>query len=239
MKWYDYDYLEEIKVRREDQKLYKFKEGEFPRLNLRDIEDMMLLLWVEDLQLGVESYQKKLNITKPETFRLMRSDKLYKFSDGALTSVRSVLHDIASNLRMDYLPKKKWSNLDKQSDEVLKLKNFKKDGYTSFQNQEKYEHVGQKVTISQEGKDNKMAKRDYAWLMISRSSRSHTSIGVVQILGASSKKPQLLQPHEWIDEGMVVAEDLHLLRDGSKDDSEEESPAEDSDVVGGYMVENE
>ncbi|GKA62377.1 hypothetical protein Tco_0761896 [Tanacetum coccineum] len=64
----------------------------------------------EDLQLGVESYQKKLNISKPHTHdvdisfkelytthfelqgviyedmlkrkRLMRTDELYKFSDG-------------------------------------------------------------------------------------------------------------------------------------------------------------
>ncbi|GKB90769.1 hypothetical protein Tco_0963041 [Tanacetum coccineum] len=173
MKWYDYGYLEEIEVRREDQKLYKFKEGDFLRLNLRDIEDMLLLLvqnkilniernvifdlnvalWmftrrvvilkrVEDLQLGVKSYQKKLNITKPQTFksyisnrtpytaynnpqgiiyvdkykrnRLMHSDKLYKFSDGTLISFRFVLHDIASNLRLDYFPKRRWSNLDKQ-----------------------------------------------------------------------------------------------------------------------------
>ncbi|GJY15324.1 hypothetical protein Tco_0385746 [Tanacetum coccineum] len=35
------------------------------------------------------------------------------------------------------------------SDEVL---NFKKDEYTSFQEQEKYEHVGPKVTSSQDGK---------------------------------------------------------------------------------------
>ncbi|GJS99774.1 hypothetical protein Tco_0820944 [Tanacetum coccineum] len=44
MKWYNYGYLEEIEVRREDQKLYKFKEGDFPILNLHDIEDMLLLL---------------------------------------------------------------------------------------------------------------------------------------------------------------------------------------------------
>nr|GEY55882.1 hypothetical protein [Tanacetum cinerariifolium] len=44
MKWYDYRYLEEIEVRREDQKLYKFKEGDFLRLNLRYIKDMLLLL---------------------------------------------------------------------------------------------------------------------------------------------------------------------------------------------------
>nr|GEZ19766.1 hypothetical protein [Tanacetum cinerariifolium] len=44
MRWYDYGYLEEIVVRRDDNVLYKFKEGDFPRLNLRDIEDMLLLL---------------------------------------------------------------------------------------------------------------------------------------------------------------------------------------------------
>ncbi|GJV08714.1 hypothetical protein Tco_1346370 [Tanacetum coccineum] len=134
MKWYDYGYLEEIVVRREDQKLYKFKE-------------VVILKLVEDLQLGVVSYQKKLNITKSETYmseiskrtpytaygnpqgiiyvdkfkrnRLMPSDELYKFSDGTLTSVRSVLHDIASNLRMDYLPKRRWSNLDKQRSHIM------------------------------------------------------------------------------------------------------------------------
>ncbi|GJZ18966.1 hypothetical protein Tco_0555556 [Tanacetum coccineum] len=38
------------------------------------------------------------------------------------------------------------------SDKVLKLKNFKKDDYTSFQDQEKYEHVGPKAIRTQEGK---------------------------------------------------------------------------------------
>ncbi|GKF46705.1 hypothetical protein Tco_0136507 [Tanacetum coccineum] len=37
----------------------------------------------------------------------------------------------------------------------------------AFKHQEQYEHVGPKVTRSQEGKDYKMAKRYYAWLMIS------------------------------------------------------------------------
>ncbi|GKD93561.1 hypothetical protein Tco_1373398 [Tanacetum coccineum] len=93
---------------------------------------VVILKRVEDLQLGVKSYQEKLNITKMETFmsdiskrtpytvynnpqgiiyvdkykrnRLMPSDELYKFSDGTLTSVRTVLHDIALNMRMNYLP---------------------------------------------------------------------------------------------------------------------------------------
>nr|GEW69033.1 hypothetical protein [Tanacetum cinerariifolium] len=41
---YEYGHLEEIEVRREDQKLYKFREGDFPRLRLQDIKDMLLLL---------------------------------------------------------------------------------------------------------------------------------------------------------------------------------------------------
>ncbi|GJX78246.1 hypothetical protein Tco_0325057 [Tanacetum coccineum] len=149
MRWYDYGYLEEIVVRRDDNVLYKFKESDFPRLNLCDIEDMLLLLVHKKLSnlnvddrydLGVESYQEKLNITRPETTRsniskltpytayknpqgfiyqdkykgnrLMRLDELYKFCDGTLSSGRSVLNDIASNLKMDYLPKRHWSNLE-------------------------------------------------------------------------------------------------------------------------------
>nr|GEZ19619.1 hypothetical protein [Tanacetum cinerariifolium] len=101
---------------------------------------VVILKRVKDLQLGVKSYQKKLNITKPETFRsditkmalytaynnpqgiiyqdkfqrnrLMRFDELYKFCDDTLSSVRRVLHDIASSLEMDYLPKRRWSKLD-------------------------------------------------------------------------------------------------------------------------------
>ncbi|GJY83298.1 hypothetical protein Tco_0496674, partial [Tanacetum coccineum] len=97
---------------------------------------------VEDLQLGVESYLKKINVTKPDTTRpdlrkrhpytpykdpqgfiyvddhkrnrLMRSDKLYKFSDGTLTRLLSSLEDITKNIDMDYLPKRRWSTLEKK-----------------------------------------------------------------------------------------------------------------------------
>ncbi|GJS37871.1 hypothetical protein Tco_0536253 [Tanacetum coccineum] len=80
---------------------------------------VVILKRMEDLQLGVGNYQKKLNITKPETFRsditqmtpytaynnpqrivyqdkfqrnrLTRIDELYKFCDGILTSIRRLL----------------------------------------------------------------------------------------------------------------------------------------------------
>ncbi|GJU50909.1 transposon ty3-I gag-pol polyprotein [Tanacetum coccineum] len=150
----------------------KFKEGDFQRLRIQDIEDMLLLLVqgkltnlnveerlafnvslrmftrsvviqrrVEDLQLGVESYQKKLNLTKPDTYRsnlrrrdaytpysdprgfiyenkdkknrLMRIDELHKFSDGTLDDVRTALNDRLKGIRMEYLPQTFWSQRDK------------------------------------------------------------------------------------------------------------------------------
>nr|GEW35724.1 hypothetical protein [Tanacetum cinerariifolium] len=87
-----------------------------------------ILRRVEDLQLGVESYQKRLNITKPDTYRsdlkrreaytaysnrrgfvyqnkdkknrLMRIDELHNFSDGTLNDVRNALDDRLKGIRM-------------------------------------------------------------------------------------------------------------------------------------------
>nr|GEW67646.1 retrovirus-related Pol polyprotein from transposon TNT 1-94 [Tanacetum cinerariifolium] len=152
MKWHNYKHLDWISVRRDDDKIYKFKEGDLKRLRIQDIEDMLLLLVqgklsnltveerfavnvslrmftrsiviqrrVEDLQLGVESYQKRLNLTKSDMYRsdlkrreaytahsnprgfiyqnkdkknrLMRIDELHKFNDGTLNNVRNALDD--------------------------------------------------------------------------------------------------------------------------------------------------
>ncbi|GKF08913.1 hypothetical protein Tco_0043137, partial [Tanacetum coccineum] len=126
--WYGYGHHEEIEVRRSDQQLYKFMKGDFLRLYLNEIEDMLLLVRAKDLQFGVESYQKKLNIAKPRTReedlsrrapyttlsdpqaivyedklnrkRLIHFDELYKFNDGTLQYVRNTLHDMATNLSM-------------------------------------------------------------------------------------------------------------------------------------------
>nr|GFB28618.1 hypothetical protein [Tanacetum cinerariifolium] len=129
VEWQNYKHLDWISVRRDDDKIYKFKEGDLKRLRLQDIEDMLLLLRrMEDLQLGVESYQKRLNLTKPETYRsdlkrreaytaysnprgfiyqnkdkknrLMRINELYKFSDGTLNDVRNALDDRLKGIMM-------------------------------------------------------------------------------------------------------------------------------------------
>ncbi|GKF60682.1 hypothetical protein Tco_0177468 [Tanacetum coccineum] len=44
VEWHGYKHLDWITVRRDDDKLYTFKEGEFKRICLQDIEDMLILL---------------------------------------------------------------------------------------------------------------------------------------------------------------------------------------------------
>nr|GEW93095.1 retrovirus-related Pol polyprotein from transposon TNT 1-94 [Tanacetum cinerariifolium] len=172
VEWHNYKHLDWILVRRDDDKIYKFKEGDFKRLRLPDIKDMLLLLVqgklsnltveerfafnvslrmftrsiviqrrVEDLQLGVKSYQKRLNLTKPDTYRsdlkrreaytaysnprgfiyqnkdkknrLMWIDELQKFSDGMLNDVRNALDDRLKGIKMQYLPTTIWRKGDK------------------------------------------------------------------------------------------------------------------------------
>nr|GEY46627.1 hypothetical protein [Tanacetum cinerariifolium] len=49
----------------------------------------------------------------------MRSDEVYKFCDGTLSSVRMMLDDIASSLEMDYLSKRHWINLEKKRSRIM------------------------------------------------------------------------------------------------------------------------
>nr|GEZ03730.1 hypothetical protein [Tanacetum cinerariifolium] len=46
--------------------------------------------------------------------KLMSFDELYKFSDGTLTRLLSSLKDITQNIDMEYLPKRRWSTLEKK-----------------------------------------------------------------------------------------------------------------------------
>ncbi|GJX80342.1 hypothetical protein Tco_0328491 [Tanacetum coccineum] len=203
--------------------------SDFPRLNLRDIEDMLILLVqkelsnldmddrydlgvalkmftrrivilhrVKDLQLGVESHHKKLNITRPETTRSNiskltpytayktlkesfiktstkeiehQSDmKVIHNDDGNPSRAnikqalgRSILTDLKEYIKMDmgvpgsfrltrFIARCSYSTDIYKDIMKAQLKNIKKDGYTYFQYQEQYEHVGPEVTRSQEGK---------------------------------------------------------------------------------------
>nr|GEU43586.1 retrovirus-related Pol polyprotein from transposon TNT 1-94 [Tanacetum cinerariifolium] len=78
----------------DDDQLYKFKEGDFKRLHIQEIEDMLLLLRVEDLQLGVESYQNKLNLTKPDMYRFDLK------SERKLTSLTPIQEDSSIRIKI-------------------------------------------------------------------------------------------------------------------------------------------
>ncbi|GJS41875.1 hypothetical protein Tco_0566918 [Tanacetum coccineum] len=51
--------------------------------------------------------------------RLMRSDEHYKFCDRTLTVLRTSLDDITKNIRMEYLPKRRWSTLEKKRAHIM------------------------------------------------------------------------------------------------------------------------
>nr|GEX19934.1 RNA-directed DNA polymerase, eukaryota, reverse transcriptase zinc-binding domain protein [Tanacetum cinerariifolium] len=205
VEWNNYKHLDWITIRKDDDKLYKFKESDLKRLRIQDIKDMLLLSvqgkltnltveerfafnvslrmftrsiviqrHVEDLQLDVKSYQNKINLTKPDTYRsdlkrkeaytaysnprgfiyqnkdkqkrLMHIDELHKFSDGTLNDVRTALDDRLKGIRMKTLKDEGKGTCFQLSqrfiaacsyptinDEVLKLKNFKKDASKSSQ----------------------------------------------------------------------------------------------------------
>nr|GEX47492.1 hypothetical protein [Tanacetum cinerariifolium] len=127
-KMYDYGHLEEIEVCRDDQQLYTFKEGDFKRLRLQDIEYMLLLLIQQkltnltiderfDMNVALRMFTRRIVIQK--RVKDLQLDELYKFSDGTLNDVRSALPDIAVGIRMEYLPMRKWSNLEKKRARVM------------------------------------------------------------------------------------------------------------------------
>nr|GEV15359.1 retrovirus-related Pol polyprotein from transposon TNT 1-94 [Tanacetum cinerariifolium] len=68
---------------------------------------------MENLQLGVESYQKKLNLTKLDTYCSNLKRKEAYIADGTLTDVRTALDDRLKGIRMKYLPQSIWRKSDK------------------------------------------------------------------------------------------------------------------------------
>ncbi|GJU17019.1 hypothetical protein Tco_1144985 [Tanacetum coccineum] len=121
MKFFGYSHLEEIMVRRQDDVLYKFREGDFKRLCRQDIEDMLLLLVqgkLTNLSLD-DRYALNVALRIPDTTRpdlrkmtpytgypdvqgiiyqdelnrnrLMRTDELHKFYTLAGNPVKEIL----------------------------------------------------------------------------------------------------------------------------------------------------
>nr|GEU68933.1 hypothetical protein [Tanacetum cinerariifolium] len=156
VEWHSYKHLDWITVRRNfkrlriqdiEDMLLLLVQGKLTNLTVEEhfafnvslqmfTRSIVIQRRVEDLQLSVESYQKKLNLTKLDTYRsdlkrkgaytaysnprgfiyqnkdkqnrLMWIDELYKFSDGTLTDVRTALDDRLKGIRIQYLPQTIW-----------------------------------------------------------------------------------------------------------------------------------
>ncbi|GJT24704.1 hypothetical protein Tco_0894641 [Tanacetum coccineum] len=109
MRKHGYGYLEEIvnwltNLSRDDIADFAIALRMFTR-------SLVIRKRVEDLQLEVESFQKKINVTKPDITRL---DLKKRHPDGTLTRLLSSLEDITKNIYMEYLPKRRWSTLEKK-----------------------------------------------------------------------------------------------------------------------------
>ncbi|GKF51989.1 hypothetical protein Tco_0148456, partial [Tanacetum coccineum] len=129
VKWHGYKHLDWIIIYREDDKLYTFKEGDFKRLRLQDIKDMLILLVqgkmtnlsvIEHLAFSVslQMFTRSIVIQRrvedlqlgfiyqnnDKKNKLMRVDELHKFSDVTFDDVQTALNDRLKGIRMEYLP---------------------------------------------------------------------------------------------------------------------------------------
>nr|GEX97606.1 hypothetical protein [Tanacetum cinerariifolium] len=119
VEWHNYKHLDWITMRRDDDKLYKFKEGNFKRLCIQDIEDMLLLLVYGRPSTRCRKLPEEAQPHKAGYNRLMRIDELHKFNDGTLTDVRTALDDHLKGIRMKYFPQTIWRKSDKESETAM------------------------------------------------------------------------------------------------------------------------
>ncbi|GJU41631.1 hypothetical protein Tco_1194588 [Tanacetum coccineum] len=101
MRKHGYGYLREIEVRRDDNDLYTFKEGDFLRHRINDIKDMLILI-----------VQNRLTNLSGDDVDALRCD-------DTLTRLRTSLDDITKNIRMEILPHRIWSLLEKKRANIM------------------------------------------------------------------------------------------------------------------------
>ncbi|GJV60411.1 hypothetical protein Tco_1466511 [Tanacetum coccineum] len=135
--WYGYGHLEEIVVKRADQQLHTFKEGDFKRLHLNDIEDMLLLIVqnklnnldgnvVVHLAASLRMFARR-TVIQPrvedlQLGRFTRAYELQKFSDVTLISVCDTLSQMLHELHLGYNKTKRrrqWTSLDQQRTRIM------------------------------------------------------------------------------------------------------------------------
>ncbi|GJZ30501.1 hypothetical protein Tco_0575548 [Tanacetum coccineum] len=142
---YGYNYLREIVLRRADYKEYKISEKDFKNLHPNDFEDLFLLHIQEKLNHLPKSDKVNLHtadvsdflfkedytiVNKPRAViykdrddnkKMMRINKVHKFSDGTLMRIRDKLDFMVNDFRLFKFNKgidtRKWTEDDKRRSE--------------------------------------------------------------------------------------------------------------------------
>ncbi|GJV15817.1 hypothetical protein Tco_1361140 [Tanacetum coccineum] len=122
-KW-GYGFLTSIVVRRSDDKEYEFSYADLPQLSLNDVEDM-----VDDIKLGVESYQQTLNLTKPMMFFEGIDQKIpFTMSETHKGVVYLNQHNVKSFMKLNEVKKFCDGTLMKIHDNLIDMVNTNKLG---------------------------------------------------------------------------------------------------------------
>ncbi|GJV99014.1 hypothetical protein Tco_1554266 [Tanacetum coccineum] len=170
---YGYTYLKEIVLRRADYKEYKISEADFKNLYPNDFEDLYLL------HLQVSKPRAVIYRDRNDQKKMMRETEVHKFSDGTLNRILYKLDHMVKDFKLyKYNPGMEtriWSEDDRRRSkdfmENIRVipKYHSEDGnparanikqalgrtsrtkYSSFQDQERYEHDGPLDTRPQDG----------------------------------------------------------------------------------------
>ncbi|GKD74171.1 hypothetical protein Tco_1332453, partial [Tanacetum coccineum] len=138
-KWYGYGHLKEIVVRRVDQKYtrsWRVTSQDYMERHQRHVASRCSKQAQQPrrrchCRLGISFIALHSTLSEPQGViyedklkrkRLMRTDELYKFSDGTLTSVRDTLHHMLMNLGLGYnkaMKRRKWTATDQKRTRIM------------------------------------------------------------------------------------------------------------------------
>ncbi|GJS05438.1 hypothetical protein Tco_0321946 [Tanacetum coccineum] len=149
---HEHNFITEIVARRANDCIVSITEPDYKNLNKNDIEDMSSVIWerVHDFQLGIESYQQKINLTtltitfqgieeydvfyiiyepvhgiiytnNKKEKRVMRPSKIHKFCDATLRRTLEGLKSYYNDVKYGYVQK------ELTNDEVEFLKLFEEE----------------------------------------------------------------------------------------------------------------
>ncbi|GKC42007.1 hypothetical protein Tco_1059729, partial [Tanacetum coccineum] len=149
---HEHKFIIEIVARRANECIVSITEPDYKNLNKNDIEGISSVIWerVHDFQLGIESYQQKVNLTAPiisfpgvekhkmfsiiyepvhgiiyknskKEKRVMRHSKIHKFCDATLNKVLEGLKSYNNDVKYGYVQR------ELMNDEVEYLKLFEEE----------------------------------------------------------------------------------------------------------------